>query len=155
VLALGHYINSALGFNGVTLRVFGKVRYLVSIDFITAVISVMLSLLLIPYYAALGAAIATCGTYIVQNALYQIGLRRGTGITLFGWRYARVYGSIAIAALSMLLIQSILDLPILASITLAGLVSLFVLAFNRRELDVSGTFPELLRFRLARRLFGT
>ena len=155
LLALGHYTNAALGFNGVTLRVFGKVRYLVTIDFITAVISVGLSLLLIPPYAALGAAIATCGTYIVQNALYQLGLRRGTGITLFKWRYARVYGSIASAALGMLFVQSILDLPIVASIIIAGLVSLFVLALNRRELDVSGTFPELLRFRLARRLFGT
>lgn len=155
LLSLGHYVNAALGFNGVTLRVFGKVRYIVTIDMLTAVMSLASSLLLIPQYGALGAAIATCCTLVMQNIFYQIGLWRGTGITLFEWRYLKVYGSIAVAAFGLLLVQSIFSPTVLVSVAIAGVVCTAVLALNRRALNVATTFPELLRFRIARRLFGT
>jgi hypothetical protein len=38
---------------------------------------------------------------------------------------------------------------------LAGLISLTVLVINRNVLNIEQTFPELLRFKLVRLLFGT
>ena len=73
VLAFGYYFNAALGFNADTLRIYGKLRLTVVIDFLAMFVSVGLSLMLIPRYGAVGAAIATSVTLIIYNILNQIG----------------------------------------------------------------------------------
>jgi O-antigen/teichoic acid export membrane protein len=153
LLALGHYFNAALGFNGMTLRVLGKVRYTFIVSFLTLVIGLGLNLLLIPSYGAVGAAIGTCGTLIAQNIFYQAGLLN-TGINLFEWRYLKVYLSIMLGALGLLLVQLTTSAPIYGDFALAVLVSLGVIVINRKLLNIEQTFPELLRFPLVRRLFN-
>jgi O-antigen/teichoic acid export membrane protein len=149
VLSLGFYFNAATGFNAVTLRVFGRVRYIVIVDFVAGAISVLLSLLLVPRYGAMGGAIATCGTLIVHNILNQAGLR-GSGIQLFEWRYAKAYLVLALAATGLLLVQLLVSPPIYVAFGLAAIVSIGVIAINREHLDVHSTFPELRRFRWLR-----
>ena len=97
LLSLGYYCNAALGFNGLTLRVYGLVRYVVVISAIAAAVNVALNLVLIPLHGAIGAGIATAVTMIAHNVLKQAGLRRGTGISVFEWRHSRVYVVIVIA----------------------------------------------------------
>ena len=41
ILSIGHYVNAALGFNALTLRVQGSVRFIVAVDVLSAVISVL------------------------------------------------------------------------------------------------------------------
>jgi O-antigen/teichoic acid export membrane protein len=153
LLALGHYVNAALGFNGLTLGVHGKVWYVAAIDLLAALLSLGVLLWLVPHYGALGAAAGTCGTLIIQNLLYQAGLYRGAGIRGVEWRYVRVYGGITAAALSLLAFQWLLQPPLLLSLPVAAAVSLLVLRLNRKLLDLERTFPELRRLPLARRLF--
>jgi O-antigen/teichoic acid export membrane protein len=161
LLSVGYYFNAALGFNGLTLKVYGKLRYIVVINILAAVVNILINLWLIPLYGAFGAACGTCGTLIVHNLLKQAGLRFGTGISLFERKHVKVYLSIVIGAVGLLAVQSLMPANyswkepyVYISFALAGIVSLLVVGINRKALDVAQTFPELLRFPLLRRLFG-
>lgn len=155
LLALGYYFNAALGFNADTLRVHGKIRYTVAIDFLAMLISLGLSLMLIPRYGALGAAIGTCGTLVLYNILNHLGLRFVTKINLFRPRYFRVYASIALGTMGLMVFQKLMSIPVYVDFFLTILISLIVLLINRNVLKIEQTFPELLRFQIVRLLFGT
>ena len=154
LLSFGYYFNAATGQNGLTLKVYGKIRYVVAIDLFIAALNLGVNLLLIPRYGALGAAVGTAGTMILFNILKQAGLGLGTGINLFDWRYARVYVIIATGAAGLSLVQWLTAAPPWISILLAGLVSLMVFLLNLKVLKVSQTFPELLRIPLLKRILG-
>jgi O-antigen/teichoic acid export membrane protein len=144
LLAIGHYFNAALGFNGLTLRVLGKVRYLVVTDLLTALANIGISVLVIPRYGAAGAAAVTCVTMVVQNVAYQAGLA-GTGVSVFRKQALPAYGSIAAAAIGLWSLQFLFRPPVLVSVFLAALTSFLVLSYNRRTLELETTFPEILR----------
>lgn len=154
ILSFAAYVNVALGFNGLTLRVYGFIRYTVAINLVAAVASIALNLVFIPAFAALGAAVSTALALIVFNVLKQAGLRRGTGISVFDRQYAWVYGVIALAVVAMGGVQYLVHPGIVGSVVLAGVGSLLVLAATRRALDVADTFPEILRIPFARRILG-
>lgn len=155
LLAFGYYFNAALGFNADTLRVYGRLRYTVTIDFIAMFISVGLSFVLVPRYGPMGAAIATCGTMVLYNILNQIGLRYATRISLFNLRYITVYVSIIVGTLVVYFFQKLVSDSIYVNLALAAIVSLIVLVINRSFLQIEHTFPELLRFPVVRLLFET
>ena len=154
LLSFGYYFSAALGQNGLTLKVFGKVRYVLIINLLSVVTNVSVNLVLIPRYGALGAAVGSCTTMVVFNLLKQAGLRLGTGINLFDRRFARVYVVIAAGAVSLLIVQTIPAVPDTVDFGLAAAVSLLVVMLNRRTLDVTHTFPELLSVPGMRWLFG-
>lgn len=154
LLSFGYYFNAATGQNGLTLKVYGKIRYVVGIDLFVVVLNVLMALLLIPRYGALGAAISTTATMILFNILKQAGLALGTGVNIFEWHYARVYVIIILGATVLGLVQWLTNAPPLLSIFLAGLVSVIVFLLNRKALNVSQTFPELLRIPLLKRILG-
>lgn len=151
LLALAYYFNAALGFNGLTLKVFGKVRFVLWISIVAAATNLALNFLLVPIYGPLGAAIATSSTLIVHNVLKQWGLRRGTGISLFERRTAIVYVSIAVAAGALLALHSFVGLSLWVGLLLAGVASFVVLLASRNTLRAGETFPELARLPLIRR----
>jgi O-antigen/teichoic acid export membrane protein len=155
VLAFGYYFNAALGFNADTLRIYGKLRYTVIVDFIAMFICLVLNLILIPRYGVMGGAIGTCSTLVLYNILNHAGLKFATKINLFQWRYLRVYVSIIAATLTLAILQHSLGLPIYVGVVLAGILSLIVLLVNRNVLNLEQTFPELWRFRLIRILFAS
>lgn len=155
VLALGYYFNAALGFNADTLRIYGRFRYTIIVDFVTTFICLALGLILIPRYGAMGAAIATCGTLVIYNILNHIGLKFATTINLFEWRYTRVYLSIIVGTFVLAALHALLELPIYVGVLLVGIISLVVLLLNRAVLNVEHTFPELFRFRLVQILFAS
>ena len=155
LLSLGYYFNVALGFNGLTLKVFGRLRYIVTLNILAAVANVGLNLILIPRYGALGAAIGTTATLILHNLLKQAGLRLTTGISLFEWSVLRVYVVIGAAIGVLVVITTLVDLNLIAQIALAGAATLAVLLLNRDTLRVGDTFPALLKLRFGRRIFGS
>ena len=154
LLSLGYYFSAALGFNGLTLRVYGLVRYSVVIAVLAAIANVALNLVLIPRYGALGAGIGTCLTLVVHNLLKQAGLRKGTGISVLHRRHLRVYAVIVAAAGVLLALQRLLDPGFVASLALVAAASLAVLGFTRRSLQIGDTFPELLRIPVVRALLS-
>lgn len=152
LLALGYYFNAALGFNGLTLRVYGLVRYVVVISVAAAVANVGLNLLLIPAFGALGAGIGTCATLLIHNVLKQAGLRKGTGISVFDREHLRVYGSIVVATAALVGLHVLLAPGPVVAVGLVALASALLLWFSRDSLRVGHTFPELLRVPGLRRL---
>jgi O-antigen/teichoic acid export membrane protein len=153
-LSLGLFFNAILGFNTLTLKIFGDVRNIVRNDMLATVVSVALYVAVIPSYGALGAAVANCACLIFHNLLNQVSLLRISGVTFFPPRYFTLYA--AMLALGGLLfgVQSIWAPPIYVGLVLVAAVSGLVLLFARETLEVEATFPELGRLPLVRRLLG-
>jgi O-antigen/teichoic acid export membrane protein len=154
LLSLGYYFGAALGFSGLTLRVFGLVRYSVIVSLYAAIFSVAISLALIPWLGALGAGIATCATFFVHAILKQVGLRRGTGIKPLDRSYVRVYVVIVAVSLGLVALVSILHPGPIVTLGAVAMASVGVLMLTRETLRVGDMFPELLRVPLLRRVFG-
>ena len=153
VLSFGYYWQVAFGFNGTTLMVFGRLRFIVGLNLLAVVANIGANLLLIPPYGALGAAIGTAVTLIVHNLLKQAALRAVTGIPFFSWRYASLHLSIAAAAAALLLTGLVISSAV-SRFALAAVVSVAVVTANRRLLRIDETFPELQRVPLLRILVG-
>jgi len=154
LLSLGYYFNAALGFNGLTLRVYGMVKLTVGLSLAVAVLNVLVNLALIPAYGAVGAGVGTCVTLLLHNVLKQTALRRTAGISVFDRAHARVYGAIVAATVVIGLPALLLHPPLVAQVVLAGLASLAVVRVSRSELRVSETFPEITRLPFVRRLLS-
>ena len=86
ILAVAYYFNVALGFNNLTLKILGRLRFTLAIDALAIACNLALALVLVPRHGALGAALATAGAMVLQNLLSQAGLRRAGGIRIFEWR---------------------------------------------------------------------
>ena len=125
----------ALGFNGLTLKVVGRLRYIVGLNLAAALTNVVINLLLIPPLGALGAAIGTTTTLILHNVLKQTGLRLSTGISVFERSTVRVYIVIVAAVALLAVIAGLADLPLPVHVVLVAVTTLAVLLLNR---DVCG-----------------
>jgi O-antigen/teichoic acid export membrane protein len=154
VLSAGYAINAALGFNGLTLNVFGQVRMLMVVNLGAAGVNVALGLLLIPRFGAAGAAWSTFATLVAHNALRQIALRRGTGVPLFDRRYLGVYGLLVLTASALTAGQRVFDPPLPVGVAAVGMVTVAVFARVRHVLELGDTFPELARLPLVGRLLA-
>jgi O-antigen/teichoic acid export membrane protein len=154
ILCLGYYVNGSMGFNALTLRVFNRVRFLALTDLSTAALNLVLAVVLIQQFGAVGAAVATSGTFILQNFIYQWGLRSQTWVHGLDRRYVRPYASIIIGAIVIVAISQIVRPPFLVGIVVVGVVSSLVFAINRHSLQIVDTYPELGRFKVMRRIFG-
>ncbi len=155
LMSFAYYFNAVLGFNGLTLKVLGKVRYVVLINVAAALVNIILALILIPRYGALGATIGTATSMVVHNILKQAGLRLASGVHIFEWKYASFYLIITVGALGLFLVQFFLGASAYIAFPLAGAISLIIFAVTRHKLDIEGTFPELLKLPLMRRIFAT
>jgi O-antigen/teichoic acid export membrane protein len=153
ILALGFYLQASLGFNGTTLMVFGRIRYIVGLNGLTVAFNLVLNLLLIPRYGALGAAIGTSSTHAIHNLLKQLALARATTVEFFRLGYLRVYATIALGVLALAAAR-LLDAPTWAGVGVVVAACALVFGANRRLLDLGGTFPELRQIPLLRALAG-
>lgn len=145
VLSLGYYANAAVGFNGLTLNVFGRVRAVVAANVAAALLNVALNLALIPLWGAAGAATATASTLALQNVMRQLALRRGTGVPAFEPAYTRTYASIVVAIAAVAATCWLLDLAVVPALALCAVASIAVLAVSRHDLQIGDAFPELAR----------
>ena len=154
LLSLGYYFNTALGFNGLTLKVLMKLRYIVTVNILAAVTNVIVNLLLIPRYGAMGAAIGTAGTMIAHNIFKQAGLRLASGISLFDRSYSSLYACVGVGIAALLMIHIVSPGGLWGTGALTVLVSAVVLAMSRRRLRLNEIFPELARLPFMRLLFA-
>ena len=150
LLSLGYFFNASLGCNSHTLKVLGKIKTIVAIDFVILVICVTANLVLVPVYGALGAAVSTGGTMILQNSLRQIGLWMTTEIELFDRTYIVPYlallGSLApLLGLRLLGLDSIL---VGAGLALLAVAVVFLTAKN--QLRIREHFGEFNQLALTR-----
>jgi len=154
LLSLGYYFNVALGFNGLTLQVLGNLRYIVIINLLAAVANVAVNLVLIPRYGALGAAVGTSATMLVHNVLKQTGLRLAAGISLFDWKYLSLYVVLLTSGLGLAVVYAIASSHVFLGFVLAAAISLAVLGFGKKSLNIAETFPEFLRLPVVGKLLA-
>lgn len=154
ILSFGYFFHAAMGFNTLTLRVFGSVRTIVGIDLVTASISLVLTALVVPLYGAAGAALAMSGTLVIQNVLYQWVLARVTGISALPVRYRRAYLTVLATVLGLQLIDAVFHVQLITGFILAAAASAVVFWLNRDLLDIQRTFPEILRVPFVRQLLA-
>lgn len=153
VLAVGFYVNAALGFNSYTLRVCAPVPHLVAIDATCSVIGLGASILLIRRYGAMGAALGSAFTLVLTNLLTHAALVAvRTGVRLLDWRFLRTYVLIAGGASGLMLVERLFEPPLYVSLLLTAAASVALLRLSRDALQVEDTFPELLRVPLLRAL---
>jgi len=148
LLAIGNYANAAVGFNGLTIRIYGRLGILMAANLGALVANVGLNLVLIPRFGALGAAVGTCLTMVAHNIMKQVGLKMATGIHFLDRRYLRVYVGISVAILALGLIAVTFHPSPVVGVVLAGVAWLALIRIARRQLAVAETFPELLRIPL-------
>ena len=145
VLAVGNYVNAALGMNTHTLQVYARVRIVATNSVIAALLGLGLNLWLIPVYGAIGAAWATSGAIIVHNLLNQAGLHFGTGVDVVRTQGLKLYGSILLATLGLVVLRAGFELQMIPLIVLVAIVFVALMRFNRSELNIANAFPELAR----------
>lgn len=150
LLSMGSYFNVALGFNLQTLKVFGRLRYVIVTSAGATLANFGLNLFLIPRFGATGAAIGAVIALISYNLALQAGLRSIAQFKAFDHHYLLVYVTIFLSALGLLLFQLVTPLNLYLALPLAGCVSLLVAAVTRKQLRIAQMFPELLRFPLLR-----
>jgi O-antigen/teichoic acid export membrane protein len=149
LLSIGYYSNAILGFNAFTLQIFGRIRYLVGVNVLVVIVNIGVCFLLVPQFAAVGAAAANCAALLVQNVLNQLALRRCLGTAFVDRQYVRSYALIIGAAGALWAFQ-LLGLGLVAGLIAAVVTSLVVLVGTRRALELGDTFPELRRVPVVR-----
>ena len=154
ILATGFFLETVMGFNVHTLRVFARVRQIVVIDFLTILLAVGLCLALIPAHGAWGAAVAICAATLLQNVLFQIAMHWSAGIRAPGWRNLQFFAGCAAVVTSLAIIQWTWSPPLWLGMGAAAVSYVVLVWANRSLLDVEGTFPELLRLPVIGRVLG-
>ena len=154
ILAWGYYFSVALGYNAYLLQVYAKLRYLLVSNLVVGVVSLALSLALIPQYGAVGAAAANSITLVGQNVANQVVLTRVL---------PRGTGAVATVRSCLVLIAAIAGLTALEAewdpavpwaLAAVAVTSLVVLRLTRSSLHLDNHFPELTRLPVVGRLFG-
>ena len=144
VLAVGQYVDAALGVNLSTLNAFARVRFIASVNCLVAIFAVALQFILVPRWGALGAGIAATATVVVQNALNQTGLIRLAGVGQFRGSQLRVYGAVGVSIGILLAARSLTSKPWIIALLIV-VISGCLIRWSRDALDITETFPELKR----------
>jgi O-antigen/teichoic acid export membrane protein len=155
LLAVGFYLNAALGFNALLLRIMGRVRFTVTVDVATTLVGIAVAYPLIQAWSATGAAAAVTSTLVAQNVAYQLGLRRERGLRAADGRFTSVYVALLLGTAVLWLAGATIHPGLLPAVALTGIVSLAIFLVSRASLQIGEIFPELRRVRLARWLVGS
>lgn len=150
ILALGYFVNAALGFNGLVVQMLGRVRFVLVTNIAVLGFMVAADVVLIPRFGAGGAAAAVLATLLVHNAWKQGGLVGGVGAGDRG--HARTCLGVAAAAAVLGAIEAVAHPPLLVALALCGTAGVVLLRVNRRRLRLADTFPEVARLPLLARV---
>jgi O-antigen/teichoic acid export membrane protein len=153
ILALGYYVHGSFGFNALTLNVLGRLRLIVVINLTGAVTAIVVNLLLIPRFGAVGAAVGTTSTLLVLNIGRQLALVGG-GIKLPPRRSLKVYLLVVVATGVLLAVELLLRPSLMVGLPVAAAVSLLLLWLARDSLAIADTFPEIARIPVLGRLLA-
>jgi O-antigen/teichoic acid export membrane protein len=154
VLAIANYSNVALGFNGVTLKVLGRIRYVLASNLASALLKIVLALLLIPRFGAFGAAGAVAAGLLTYNLLMQWGLHAVARVRMFTREYFPLALFIAFMSSCLFLIRSITRSNFYLGVAFTALASWIVLMAARKELSIVEVFPETRRLPLIGRFLA-
>ncbi len=142
-IALGFYIRIIFGLAPRTLKVLGEMRAVISIDVITLIFALLVSLWLIPRYGATGAAISACLTMVFHGLSNQIALYRITQIGLWDRASSKLYASITLSVVALSAFRWLIAInPWILGLIAIGLTGALLILF-RQQFAIAHNFPEL------------
>jgi O-antigen/teichoic acid export membrane protein len=153
ILVIGFAVNAFTGPNGAALVAFGDTRTQFLLAMLAATSAILLCLLLVPEYGALGAALGTAAAKSISNILMAIALFRKFRIHPLTAGYIKpvllvMTGS---AATWIILHNTSVEHPLLHLLLLIGVVALTLTAplltrsLSREDLDVIGSVERRMR----------
>lgn len=154
LLSLANYFNVALGFNTLTLRVFGKLRPIIVVNVTAAVADILLNFALVPRFGAMGAAVATTVSMLLLNLMTQFALRSAPGFKVLDPRYASVYVFVIVASGGLFLVESLTSPNIYVAGIMGAVTCVAVLVLCKKNLAMAESFPEVTRIPLLRAIFS-
>lgn len=146
LVAMGLYLNSAFGFNRLTLHVYDRVKAVTQIDMIAAALALCLNLISVPFWGPLGGAAVSCVVLLGQNIAYQATLTRAGQLQRIPWQVAIIHLKIVVLAFALAVIQATLSPPVYVGLTMALLATLFVWLTSIQHLRILEFFPQVARF---------
>ncbi len=151
ILSVGYFFDVVFGFNGLTMKALNKVKFIVGCNLGAAVTNIVVNLILIPRYGAMGAAIGTTTTFIAHAMMKQLALRSSVGIRLLDRKYVSFYLLIAAAFISLIAVRAVAFIHLfVAGVFAAGSIAA-VLLIARKDLKIAEVFPESARVPIMRR----
>jgi O-antigen/teichoic acid export membrane protein len=150
ILSAGYYVNAALGFNGLTVQILGRLRWVLLTNVITIVAMVVATMVLVRRFGAVGGAVAVLVTLVVHNVLKQAGLGFGAGVGLWQVGHAQVLLRLVVAIAALAVVGAMADVPIFAAGLLVLVIWLALIRSTRNVLRVAQIFPELFRLPVLR-----
>lgn len=154
ILAVGLIFEATLGLCSQTLRVYAKIRYILIADGVAALCCLVMFVVLIPRYDAVGAAIATASFNTISFLLHMGFTHLTTDVKTFvpgklQLFLSAVAGLIVLALAGHYLQPGWVGVLLLTTIVWAG-----VLYWNRADTDVEHIFPEIQRIPVLNHLFS-
>jgi O-antigen/teichoic acid export membrane protein len=150
ILSIGYYVNAALGFNGLTVQILGRLRWVLLTNITTIVVMVVATFVLVGRFVAVGGAMAVLATLVVHNLLKQAGLGFGAGVGLWEVGHARILVHVVVGTLALSLVASVVDVPVWLACLLVSVLWLTLTRRTRHVLRVAEIFPELGRLPVLR-----
>jgi O-antigen/teichoic acid export membrane protein len=154
ILALGYYFNVTLGFNSLTLRVFGRLRSILVVNFAAVAVNLALTLVLVPRFGATGAAIATASTLIFLNVATQCALRSAPGFRVFDLSYAPIHIFVIATGFALFAVQASTGMNVYLCAILGLGTCAFIFVRCRKHLRIAESFPELMKFPVLRTILS-
>lgn len=146
IIAIGLYVNSAFGFNRLTLHVFDRVKTVMKIDMTAAGAALCMNLVCVPIWGPLGGAVVSCIVLFGQNIAYHVALVRAGQLQPIPSQVARIHLKIAALAILLFAVQSTLHTAFAIGLILAALATLFVWLTSIQNLRILEFFPQVARF---------
>jgi O-antigen/teichoic acid export membrane protein len=150
LLSIGYYFSVMLGFNAYMLQVCERIRYLVWVNLSVIALNIVISLLLVDRYGAVGVAVANLAALVVQNILNQWALRRAIQTSFIDRSCVRCYAVIVVCSAALWIFQALADPGLIIGLISAAVASVAVLVASRSAIELSETFPELARIPVLR-----
>ena len=138
ILALGVLVNVLFGFNGITVDSLNKVKLIIGRQVIALVFNVAACAVLIPYFGATGAAIATSSSLLCLNVTASLLLSQQTGITPHNLKLFAVACGFAVSvavglAVHSLPMENVLRIALVGVVTVTVCTALSYLLSSRSE----------------------
>jgi O-antigen/teichoic acid export membrane protein len=154
LLAVGHYLTACLGFNNQMLQIFERTGAIVWTDLMMIALGGALAALLCPPYGPLGAAIAVTTARVAGGFARQVVLLRTSEVGRVPQTQLDVWLRVLLASGFIAAFGWLWQPPLLAQFLVVAVVSLALLRSTSRILDITRSFPELLRIPWVARVAG-
>ena len=127
VLAIGYFAARFVGLSGSFLVATGDTNIIMYISGVTALLNLLLNILLIPSYGIMGAAIATVGSTLLNNALQAAYVYKSTGIHPFTRELLMPISLVLVCLIIASALFSTNSLNVIEAVLFTGLVSSLLL----------------------------